>query len=251
LLKDYSSVAPEDVSQHVHNIRDKAWAIRPYPCTGMGNFLDSMLAKSVAYPTIIARLKAGDSLLDIGCYLGQDLRRLVLDGAPATNLYGVDIVNYWDLGYEMFRNGDKLSAKFMEGNVLHLSTDLEELVGKVDILSVTHVLHQWEWEGQVAAAKELSLLVRPGGMVVGFQVGTAGGKSKQDWDGGRKTHDWMKQDAESWRRMWALIGETTGTKWSVDTAQLRTFEELGHDPKEVTYLGRDARILKFIVTRIQ
>ena len=35
------------------------------------------------YNLINQRLQAGQSLPDIGCFLGQDLRRLVADGAPA------------------------------------------------------------------------------------------------------------------------------------------------------------------------
>ena len=43
------------------------------------------------------RLKKGASLVDVGTFIGQDLRRLIVDGAPSTNLYAVDIVNHWDI----------------------------------------------------------------------------------------------------------------------------------------------------------
>ena len=37
-------------------------------------------------------LKQGGSFLDIGYCLGQDLRRLALDGAPTDKTYASDIV---------------------------------------------------------------------------------------------------------------------------------------------------------------
>lgn len=123
--------------------KDKAWAIRPYPCTGLGNFLTPMITKTPIYATILSRLQAGDTLLDIGCFLGHDLRRLCFDGAPMENLYGVDIVNHWDLGYEMFKDSDKFKAHFIEADILHPNEALAALKGKVDLISIIHVLHQW------------------------------------------------------------------------------------------------------------
>ncbi|KAM0315473.1 hypothetical protein ACHAO8_003872 [Botrytis cinerea] len=104
LLEEYSKIPPEDVRQHIYDIREKAWAIRPYPCTGLGRFLDNLLAQSPAYKDIVARLKGGDSFIDIGCFLGQELRQLVwdLNGAPTDQLHAVGIVNHWGLGYEFF-----------------------------------------------------------------------------------------------------------------------------------------------------
>ncbi|EMR82451.1 hypothetical protein BcDW1_8944 [Botrytis cinerea BcDW1] len=104
LLEEYSKIPPEDVRQHIYDIRGKAWAIRPYPCTGLGRFLDNLLAQSPAYKDIVARLKGGDSFIDIGCFLGQELRQLVwdLNGAPTDQLHAVGIVNHWGLGYEFF-----------------------------------------------------------------------------------------------------------------------------------------------------
>lgn len=68
----------------------------------MGRFLDNLLAQSPAYKDIVARLRGGESFVDIGCFLGQELRQLVWDfeGAPADQLHAVEIVNHWDLGYE-------------------------------------------------------------------------------------------------------------------------------------------------------
>ena len=102
----HNSMSPHCRPHHLHkNIahisqRDKAWAVRSYPCTGLGLWLDPMLPKSPAYASIIQKLQAGASFLDIGCFIGQDLRRLVADGAPSDRLYAVDVVSHWDVGYK-------------------------------------------------------------------------------------------------------------------------------------------------------
>lgn len=49
----------------------------PYPCIGAFRFLDMSIPKQPIYPEILERLKAGQKLLDVGCALGQELRRLV------------------------------------------------------------------------------------------------------------------------------------------------------------------------------
>jgi len=103
-----------------------------------------MIARSPAYPAILAQLKQGESLLDIGYFIGHDLRRLVCDGAPSNKLFAVDIVNHWDLGYELFRDTDKFSAKFTKADLLNPNEELKSLEGKMDIISVIHVLHQWD-----------------------------------------------------------------------------------------------------------
>jgi len=245
LLENYSNIPSQDVLKHVHDIRDKAWAIRPYPCTGLGSFLDPMIAKSPAYPMILSRLKNGDSFIDVGCYVGHDLRRLVFDGAPMEHLYGVDIVNHWDLGYEMFQDANKFKAKFIEADILHPNAALQALAGKLDIISITHVLHQWKWDEQIAAAKQLAILSKPGSIIVGFQVGST---DPQQVNTGK--YERFRHSSETFKHMWDVVGrELGGMEWKCD-AVLKTWDELDFDPGETVYLGEDARVLQFVISRV-
>ena len=56
------------------------------------------------YPEILQQVKDGAVVLDVGTFIGHDLRRFVYDGAPSEKLYGVDIVNHFDVGYDFFRD---------------------------------------------------------------------------------------------------------------------------------------------------
>jgi hypothetical protein len=93
-------------------------------------------------------------------------------GPPSTNLYGADMVNYWNVGCKMFRDKGHFDAHFIEADTLSESDPaLSPLKGKVDIVSVTHVFHSWGWDGQIKAAKALATFTKPGWMIVGSQVG--------------------------------------------------------------------------------
>lgn len=88
---------------------------------------------------MLARLVDGQLLVDIGCFIGHDLRHLVNDGAPSLNIYGVDIVNFWDLGYEMFQDSEKFQAHFIEADLLSPTRSLQDLEGRCGIVCISQV----------------------------------------------------------------------------------------------------------------
>jgi hypothetical protein len=122
------------------------------------------------------------------------------------------------------------------------------LQGKIDVIDVTHVLHQWGWEGQIEAAKQVAKLSKPGSLIVGFQAGTAGGATKEP--GEDKFHYWIRQDPESWAEMWDVVGQDGGMEFKSDAALLQ-YHEIGVVAKDVEYLGPLSRILRFEVRRIR
>ena len=216
-------------------------------CTGQGMFLNPTMPRHPRYRTILSRLKNGASLIDVGTFVGQDLRKLVFDGVPSTNLYGVDIVNHWETGYEMYRDRDKFHAHYIECDILNPSLGLKELNGKADIIWITHVLHQWTWEGQVLAAKSLVNLSRVGTIVAGYQVG-AGVATFQARTELMKADSFL-HDPASFAKMWDEVGAETGSKWET-TAGFKTIEEMGWEAEDMPEkTGR--KILEFTVERVE
>lgn len=187
----------------------------------------------------------GATLVDVGTFIGQDLRRLVVDGAPSTNMYAVDIVNHWDIGFDMFRDRHKFYAHYIESDILYPSPALQELNGKIDIIWVTHVLHQWIWGGQVIAAKNLVALSHIGTLVAGYQVGADVATHQVPTDL-MKAESYL-HDPISFPVMWDQVGEETGTKWKTE-AEFKTVSEMGWKPEDLPILGR--RVLEFSVERI-
>ena len=204
-----------------------------------------MISRSPAYPTILQRVKGGSTFMDVGCFLGHDLRRLIFDGAPSTNLYGVDIVSHWDVGYDLFRDRDRFSAHFIEADILSEHPALLALRGRIDVVSITHVFHQWDWEGQVAAANKVCAFTRAGSMVVGCQIGNVAAKDVMSK--AIQAPQW-RHTPTSFQRLWDQVGAETGTEWKCQ-AWLRSWEDMGWDPKDQAWMEDGARVIDFVVTR--
>ena len=271
LLEEYSHVPPGEVKQHIYETvslrspaqsfsflictfptgtfqRERAWAVRAYPCTGIGIWLQPLLPLSPAYSSILSRLQQGGSLLDIGCFLGQDLRRLTFDGAPSDRLYGVDIVSHWDVGYSFFRDRDHFKAHFYESDILVPNSALQELRGKIDIVVINLVLHQWDLETQKAALKQVvGLSAGAGAMLVGCQIGSRDNQATVKHIG-KAAPGVYWHDQASFVKLWDEVGRETETRWETE-ARLVEYEEYQWKLEDVEYLGPDCRVLEFVVTR--
>ncbi|GAM41070.1 hypothetical protein TCE0_041r13910 [Talaromyces pinophilus] len=264
LLEAYSNIPRDKQSEHVHEIRDQAWAIRSYPCTGLGVWLVPFISTLPAYPTILKRLKdtanggSGARLIDIGCFLGSDLRRLAFDGAPTENLYGVDIVSHWDVGFALYRDQDKFKAHFIEADLLSIGEDnnagsgettrFQALRATADIVSISAVLHQWDWDDQIKAAKKVVALTKgPDALVVGHQIGNV--EAKQVWNKALQVHHW-RHTPESFAKLWDQVGAETGTAWKTE-GKLLSFEEMGWDPEDNRWMEPGDKALNFVVTRLK
>jgi SAM-dependent methyltransferase len=198
------------------------------------------------YPEILRRVKEGETLVDVGCFVGHDLRRLVYDGAPSKTLYGVDIVSHWDVGYEMFRDRSHFGATFIEADILSEEMALTSLKGKVDILCVTQVLHQWQWDAQVKVAIVLSTFTMPGSLIVGNQIGNS---LAQEVTLRSVSVPMWRHNPESFEKLWIEVGSKTGTQWEVQS-WMRTFEEMSWDPKDGAWMEDGVGIIEFVVKRV-
>lgn len=182
LFEEYAGVQPRDVENHIYRIRDKAWGIFPWPCIGEFWFLSFGLAKHPLYHNLVLpRLKTGDSLLDLGSCMGQDLRKLVFDGAPSEKLYASDVFpQYEGLSYELWRDKDSFPHHFLADDVLadnenfmkgSLMTKLGP--GQTDIIAINMFLHLFDYENQLKVATRILRLLsqRPGSLILGSQAG--------------------------------------------------------------------------------
>jgi SAM-dependent methyltransferase len=156
--------------------------------------------------------KEGTIFLDLGCCLGQDLRKLVYDGAPAENVWGADLeYDFLKLGYDLFRDQDRLGDKFLEADIFQEEC-LGNLKGRVDIIHIGLFLHLWNWEWQLKACLAIVdiLKQKKGATVLGQQMASIEpGAVKY----GKK--ELYKHDVRTFERLWKEVGEKTGTKWEV------------------------------------
>ena len=114
----------------------------------------------------------------------------------------------------------------------------------MDVISISAVLHQWDWQGQVDAAKKVAAFSKPGSLVVGYQIGNV---EAQQLKFKVSVPQW-RHDPASFDKMWNQVGAETGSKWETK-ARLLTWEDIGLDPAETAFMDPGDRILDFVVTR--
>lgn len=228
----------------------RAWDIRPYPCIGAWNFLPCFSTYMPAYPKVLERVKKGATFLDTGCCLGQDLRKMVANGALSTHMYGCDIADgFWELGYELFQDNDTLQAKFMLADIFDLDSSLKTLRGSVDILYLGAVLHLFSWQEQVDALVALVPLSKVGSTMFGFGVGWVNGREfETKWKNATKSM--FYHDNETMQVMWQKVSKASGTKWEVK-ADLWKMERFFIVSQDWDWLGPDARMSLFEAMRVE
>ena len=175
---------------------------------------------------VLPRLKAGQTLLDIGSCLGQDLRKCIFDGAPADRLFASDLFpEYENLAYDLWRDQDRLlPSHFFAEDILadnktftsgRLMTQLGP--GQVDIISITMFLHVFNYENQLKAATRILRLLshKPGSIILGSQAGsidfgeqTLKPPFHRSGDGTRRTV--FRHNPASFERLWKEAGLVTG-----------------------------------------
>ncbi|KAL8793530.1 MAG: hypothetical protein Q9195_003903 [Heterodermia aff. obscurata] len=258
LLQTYSGIPAEEVLPHVLAMRDRGWAIHPYPCIGKLRFLDLSITQHPLFPTLIPRLQSSQSLLDLGCCVGQDIRALVAAGAPGHNLYGADLrPEYFELGYDLFQDRDRLKATFFSGNIFadqegdegKAENGFAPLRGNLDIIHTASFFHLFCLNEQRALARRLVALLRPvpGSLVIGRQAGNVVAGEMPSRSDPAKTA--FRHNEDSWREMWEVVGRETGTEWRTE-ASLKEVEGWTSGMGKEEGRGVGDRMMVFAVHRV-
>jgi SAM-dependent methyltransferase len=202
--------------------REEAWKIFPFPCIGQMRFLDFSLARMPSYDKILGRLCDSATparLLDVGCCFGQDLRRLVVDGAPSESLVGLELKpQFLSLGYDLFADREFFKGKMMAGDIFDESPDgpVASLKGTIDIAHAASFFHLFNWDDQVNAGVHLVRLMKnaPDSLVLGRQLGSLTGEERPNATNPNSKMYFHSPD--SFKRLWVVISERSGTNWDVN-----------------------------------
>ncbi|KAL4735229.1 hypothetical protein BDV11DRAFT_212181 [Aspergillus similis] len=245
IFRDYSGIPEDQITAHVHRVRDQAWDILPFPCIGLFRFLDFPAYLQPVYPEVLSRIKSGETFLDLGCCFGQDIRKLVHDGAPGENLIGVDTEpRFLELGYQLFKDKDRLKAHFLTGDVL-ADDFLAEWCGKIDIIFLGSFLHLFSFEQQKAIVVQLSRLLRgKNSLVFGRHLATTGrgGTLKENACGWSLYH----HSEETIRQLWET--DASG-KWEV-TSELIPYASESWDNGVKWQAGDEVKQQRFVARRV-
>jgi hypothetical protein len=233
LLEKYSAIPVGNAQiTHVQRLRDRAYREYQYPCLGLYGFLGLALSSHPLYNAHVLPLLCGEKdiqdtkvqasspiLLDLGTCLGQDVRKLLFDGAPLDSVYGADLLTkFIDIGYDLFRDEEKLPRSHFvaPADIFDPSSRLKEFDEKADIIHANSVFHLFSWDDQVKAAKRVVKLMRPqkGSLILGSQVGHKD-PGEVESRPGRRSGTMFRHDANTWERLWETVGKESGLSFTV------------------------------------
>lgn len=171
----------------------------------------------------------------------------VMDGVPAENLYGCDAnEDFVNLGYDLFLDRERLTSTFILADILNPGSDLDDLKGQLGIINAGLFFHLFTWDQQIDLAKLLISLFQPGGnsLFTGRHIASPraarAGDSVDPIVGKFFIHT-----LESWKRLWKVVGDETGTTWDVG------IESEPAGPQLTPMAGPDAFFLVFVVRRCE
>ena len=169
---------------------------------------------------------------------------MAADGVSTHNMYATDIsVELWDLGFDLFRDKDKLEATFIQADFLDSKSDLQRLNGLTDIIIACQFLHLFDWERQVVGMKRIVELSRPGSVLIGYQRAQVEAQELPRPWGAMYFHN-----EETFRKMWCRVEDETGTKWRVNVS-LVDLQEWGMEEEDIDWMPVGRKGINFVITR--
>lgn len=197
------------------------------------------------YPEIVKRLTDGEKYLDLGCGLGQEMRRLIYDGVPSENLYGTDLrPEFLDMGYELFVDRETCHSTFIAADAFSENSELSQLNGTISVIFAGAFFHLFGRKKQLDIARLVTRLLKPtaGSMVLGRQVGSV--KPGLYEHGTNPDSNMFRHDGQTWQELWDEVGAETGVRWHVETTlTLVPVADRG-------LADENLRMLKFCVRRL-
>lgn len=167
-----------------------------------------------------------------------------------SNIYASDLKSqFWDIGYEMFRDKSSLNVTFVEADVFDDKSTLQQLTGKFDIVHAASFFHLFDWDGQVAAAKRIVNLMNPASksLIFGRQAGRVNSGDFTAEVEQTKRRYW--HNPESWAKLWRQVGEETGTEWIVEADFNDQADVPGNKRGMAAFIPEDTRFMRFTVRR--
>lgn len=206
--------------------------------------MDFSIHLSPDYESTVQRVRQGETLLDLGCCFGQDIRKLASDAGTSSNLIGCDIEErFIQLGYDLFADSQSLEATFVQGDVFS-SDFLKQYHGKVDIIYLGSFLHLFDEAKQRIVAQHIKKILRPGkGMVFGRHLGAnQGGPFRMESLG----WDLYRHDSQTIQALF----QTPGEEWEV-TSSLSRYESANWDGDRRGWQGDETKQMMFTASRLR
>ncbi|KAI0339310.1 hypothetical protein BDW22DRAFT_618546 [Trametopsis cervina] len=181
----------EELKKKILEVQKIAYQEHPYPCIRGFHFVILMMAANPVYPQVLEAGKTGNTVLvDLGCCMGSDVRKIVADGYPASNVFGIDLrQEFLDLGYRLYGT-DAKGIHFLTSDVFEVLyplpeatsadspsldsvTNISQLRGRITHFYTGALFHLFDESTQYALALRVAGLLKrePGAVVFGRHQG--------------------------------------------------------------------------------
>jgi 2-polyprenyl-3-methyl-5-hydroxy-6-metoxy-1,4-benzoquinol methylase len=175
LFREYAGIEDEkEIKRRMLKARNIGVNTHGYKCISEYRFISPRCTGHPRYKDIVPRFK-NSTILDIGCCMGTDLRKMIVDGAIPENVCGIDIEGtFITLGYDLFDDKAIMHDKFFVMNILDKNnwptSFRTQLFDIAYCGSVFHLLSEEDGGMLVANLKEM---LSDGAVFLGKCVGTS------------------------------------------------------------------------------
>ncbi|KAH7909476.1 hypothetical protein BJ138DRAFT_1155253 [Hygrophoropsis aurantiaca] len=118
----------DELRKRLLDLQERSYERYPYPCIRFFHFVSLFMSENAVYQAVLKAGRQGNTvLIDVGCCMGTDVRKLVADGYPAQNVIGTDLrQDYIDQGYELYQDkGNTSGIRFFAADIFELPFDSE------------------------------------------------------------------------------------------------------------------------------
>ncbi|KAK4525298.1 hypothetical protein GAYE_SCF09G3206 [Galdieria yellowstonensis] len=177
LLRLLGNVSEQVVEQRIESILQQVSKSNQvlYGCIVQRHFLQNSLRANPFYAKhVLCRNLKEQKVLEVGCCLGTDTRRLIDDGVSLSNIVAIDVnFQFIQLGFQLFQDQDKpIASRFFEKSVA--ADDLVEFLQKntslppFDIIVANAVIHTLTLEDCKKAVQNFAKLLEEDGVLIGY-----------------------------------------------------------------------------------
>ncbi|EKM53219.1 uncharacterized protein PHACADRAFT_210914 [Phanerochaete carnosa HHB-10118-sp] len=221
----HKSVTSDDdeLKERIVEAQTNAYKQHPYPCIRGFHFVNLFMFENPIYPQVLAAGKLGQTvLLDLGCCMGTDVRKLVHDGYPASNVMGCDLrQEFIEHGYELYQDREQCAIHFFASDIFDVPypfpadqapagpldtgkvTEMKQLYGKVDHFYTGALFHLFDESTQYALALRVAQLIKRSAGTIVF--GRHQGLEEEGYINDHLSRKRYGHSVKSWPLLWKKV----------------------------------------------
>jgi len=241
-----TSESEQEIRRRIFEVQARAYGVWPYPCIKLLVFVELRMRNASVYNTILEQVRSIPSseapkLVEVGCFMGTQLRKLLMDGYPSheadPSLIGIDLrKEFIDYGYDLFQDGPSskrpVPITLHQADIFDDDSKLTSFKGRVRYIFIHGVFHLFDKDTQYELARRLVDLIDVPPttdpdlagreyIIFGTQIGSKTGGVIQNTIGNAGPVECYTHSPDTWRAVYEkVIASKYGVDWMRSHAKL-------------------------------